>query len=198
MTDKYNTIVIDGDYLIYLCSFSTQSNKITYYTPEGDEIVTKSSVTACKKYIESKGFDFESCTRDKSVVVRKNWESIARNTCINKVNKWKAAVGASRVIIALGGSTNFRDRLPLFTKYKDRDPSNKPVKLKDVRAIVEGLYTCIISDDCEADDIISTYQYIGSKDKSYIVCTEDKDAKQTPGYMFNPRTEEIRNCSRIW
>lgn len=25
--------------------------------------------------------------------------------------------------------------------------------------------------------------------------TEDKDAKQTPGYIFNPRTEEIRFCS---
>ena len=28
----------------------------------------------------------------------------------------------------------------------------------------------------------------GHKDKSYIVCTEDKDAKQTPGYTFNPKT----------
>lgn len=35
----------------------------------------------------------------------------------------------------------------------------------------------------------------GHKDKSYIVCTEDKDAKQTPGYMYNPRTKEIRCCN---
>lgn len=32
-------------------------------------------------------------------------------------------------------------------------------------------------------------------DRSYIVCTEDKDAKQTPGYIFNPRTKEIRCCN---
>lgn len=195
MTDKFNTIVIDGDYLVYLCSFVTQSNKFTYFDADGDEIVTRKTVTACKKYIEDKGYDYESCTRDKVTTVHKNWESIAKNTAINKVNKWKKAVGASRVIIALGGPTNFRDRLPLFTKYKDRDASAKPIKLKEVRKIIESNFSCVFSDDCEADDIISAYQYKGHKDKSYIVCTEDKDAKQTPGYMYNPRTEEIRCCT---
>lgn len=198
MTDKFNTLVIDGDYLVYLCSFVTQSNSFTYFDQEGDEIVTKKTVAACKKYIEDKGFDYDSCTRDKVTTVHKNWEAIAKNTAINKINRWKNSVGATRVIIALGGPTNFRNRLPLFTKYKDRDSSSRPVKLKEVRQIIENTFTCIVSDDCEADDVISAYQYKGSKDKSYIVCTEDKDAKQTPGYLFNPRTEEIRDCSRIW
>lgn len=35
----------------------------------------------------------------------------------------------------------------------------------------------------------------GYKDRSFIVCTEDKDAKQTPGYTFNPKTKEIRCCT---
>lgn len=39
------------------------------------------------------------------------------------------------------------------------------------------------------------YQYKGRNDKSYVVCTEDKDADQTPGYKFNPRTKEIKCCN---
>lgn len=92
------------------------------------------------------------------------------------------------------GPTNFRNRLHLFGKYKDRT-GKKPAKLKEVRKIIETLFRCIVSHDCEADDLIAMYQFKGHKDKSYIVATEDKDAKQTPGYIFNPRTEEIRCCN---
>lgn len=141
------------------------------------------------------GINIDECTVEKDIVVHKNWEAIARATVANKIKKWKAATGCSRVIIAMGGPTNFRDRLALFQKYKDRPPSNKPLKLKDVRALIIETYHCVISDDCEADDIIAMYQFKGREDGSYIVCTEDKDAKQTPGYTFNPRTEEIRCCS---
>lgn len=33
------------------------------------------------------------------------------------------------------------------------------------------------------------------KPGSYVICTEDKDAKQTPGFMFNPKTKEVRDCT---
>ena len=69
------------------------------------------------------------------------------------------------------------------------------MKLKDVRKIVEHSFKCIFSDDCEADDLISEYQYRGRLDKSYIACTVDKDAKQTPGWLFNPLKETIKECS---
>lgn len=94
------------------------------------------------------------------------------------------------------GTSNFRDRLPLlYNKYKDRDSSKKPVKLKEVRELIKDLYRTESIDDLEADDIISMYQYKGHKDKSYIVCTEDKDANQTPGYVYNPRTGDIKCCN---
>lgn len=58
------------------------------------------------------------------------------------------------------GTTNFRDRLPLlYNKYKDRDSSKKPLKLKDVRLMIQDMYHCESIDDLEADDIISMYQF---------------------------------------
>ena len=94
------------------------------------------------------------------------------------------------------GDTNFRDTLPLlYNKYKDRDPSKKPIKLPEIRELIKQLFRWESIPDLEADDVISMYQFKGHLDKSYIVCTEDKDAKQTPGYMFNPKTKEIRCCN---
>lgn len=61
--------------------------------------------------------------------------------------------------------------------------------------MIKSMYHCEMIDDLEADDLISMYQFKGHKDQTYVVCTEDKDAKQTPGYMFNPRTKEIRCCN---
>lgn len=111
------------------------------------------------------------------------------------MNRLKKETGADKVIIAMGGISNFRDRLPLLHKYKDRKDAYRPSILKEVRALLKELFDTEISNDCEADDIISMYQYKGCKDQSYIVITEDKDAKQTPGYVYNPRKMEIKDCN---
>lgn len=96
----------------------------------------------------------------------------------------------------MDGKTNFRDDLALlYSRYKDRVGSYRPPNLSDVRALLKTLFSYEESIDCEADDIISRYQYLGRSDRSYIVVTEDKDAKQTPGYVYNPRKLEIRDCS---
>lgn len=39
------------------------------------------------------------------------------------------------------------------------------------------------------------YQFKGKDDRSYIAVTEDKDNKQSPGFLMNPRSLEIRDCS---
>lgn len=96
------------------------------------------------------------------------------------------------------GPTNFRTRLALlYSSYKDRKDCYRPPNLKEVRDLVITLFPYQVSDDCEADDLIGHYQYLGRKDQSYIVVTEDKDAVQTPGFILNPRTEEITDCNGL-
>lgn len=96
------------------------------------------------------------------------------------------------------GETNFRDRLDLlYCAYKsDRDPAKKPIKLSEIKELIKKMYYCEIAEDEEADDIISRYQYLSSKEVGkYIVISPDKDCKQTPGFVYNPQKDEIRNCS---
>ena len=64
-----------------------------------------------------------------------------------------------------------------------------------MRTLVENRFKCIFSDDCEADDLLSQLQYKGRLDKSYIACTVDKDAKQTPGWLYNPLKESLKDCT---
>jgi hypothetical protein len=59
------------------------------------------------------------------------------------------------------------------------------------------MYTTEYSEYEEADDLISKYQYEGRKDQSVIVVTEDKDAKQTPGWLYNPRKETLTDCNGL-
>lgn len=96
----------------------------------------------------------------------------------------------------MDGDTNFRNDLKLlYSSYKERSASYRPPNLKEVRALLKTIFPYVESDNCEADDLISRYQFRGRKDQSFIVVTEDKDAKQTPGHLYNPRKMKIQDCS---
>lgn len=171
-----------------------------YYLIEEDGTVTKSSKTKTvitkllAKNLKSNPSYKGNLTSEK--VLDPDWEKTAKNVIIGKVNKLKRLAGCTDVLIVIGGSTNFRTRLPLlYSCYKDRKDNYRPPNLKEVRELIITLFPYQVSDDCEADDLIGHYQYLGRNDQSYIVVTEDKDAVQTPGFILNPRTEEITDCN---
>lgn len=163
----------------------------------GNIIVDKPLLSSCERYLTAINVDINNCVVTKEPVAHKNWQIIVRKIAEKKINEWRNAVGATKVILAFGSPTNFRDRLALFQKYKgNRDPSRKPLLLSQIKDLLKSLYYCEMPLDAEADDIISMYQFKGSKQPgTYVICTEDKDAKQTPGFMFNPKTKELRNCT---
>ena len=159
MIQKFNTIVIDGDMLAYLAAFPTQSDRWFVRDDEGDVVIDYPTLKSCEDYLEKRNLLISDYSVTKERIVHKNWEFIARRVANNKVEEWKRDVGATNVIVAMG-TTNFRDRLPLlYNKYKDRDSSKKPLKLKDVRLMIQDMYHCESIDDLEADDIISMYQF---------------------------------------
>lgn len=82
----------------------------------------------------------------------------------------------------------------LYSKYKDRDSSKKPIKLKEIRELIQSLYKTVSIDNYEADDCLAIAQYKGRKDYSFIAITEDKDNKAVDGFMYIPRKREIIDC----
>ena len=192
------TLVIDADWLAFMAACVTH---ITWYSlVDQDGLSIKNSKTKtvitkllAKKIKENPNFKGEVVSEK---ILDPNWESTARNIMLAKANKLKRIAGCNSIIIVIGGKTNFRTRLPLlYSCYKDRKDTYRPPNLKEVRDLAITLFPYQISDDCEADDLIGHYQYLGRKDQSYIVVTEDKDAVQTPGFILNPRTETIIDCN---
>ena len=198
-TEQGKTLI--GYLLLRLAFMAACVTHVTWYSLiEEDGTVTKSSKTKTvitkllAKNLKSNPSYKGNLTSEK--VLDPDWEKTAKNVIIGKVNKLKRLAGCTDVLIVIGGPTNFRTRLPLlYSCYKDRKDNYRPPNLKEVRELIITLFPYQVSDDCEADDLIGHYQYLGRNDQSYIVVTEDKDAVQTPGFILNPRTEEITDCN---
>ena len=79
----------------------------------------------------------------------------------------------------LSGSTNFRDKIAVTRKYKDR-PSRKPVHYDALREHFlqfDGIYEV---EGQEADDALGIHQK-----EDTCICTIDKDLDQVPGWHYN-------------
>lgn len=194
MTKKV-TIVVDGDWLAFLaaCMVHPLHYIATY---QDEEVLIHTSSSTFDKKLKKLDYPQDELVLTKERRLIDGWEAQAEAIAVAKANKLRKLAGATSILIAIGGDTNFRTELNLlYSCYKDRADSYRPPVLREVRGIVKRVFDYVESNYEEADDLISRYQYLGRKDGSYIVVTEDKDAKQTPGYVLNPRSLEIKDCS---
>lgn len=109
--------------------------------------------------------------------------------------------------IYLSGDTNFRDRLPLPTKYKsNRDDLARPVHLEQCRQYLKDQHKAIVADDVEADDMLVWRAMLAknSKTEKIIVASLDKDNRQAfSTYLLdwtkeNPKVELLPEFGRLW
>jgi hypothetical protein len=200
-------ICIDGDWLIFSIACTAEELYIeASLNTEENSVKEYSNITELKNLLDSDfktirdNYTIKDCKRLK----KDYFESMA--TCkfaINaRIKKILKQTKSTDYIIALGGSTNFRVDLPLPRKYKgDRDDKQRPLLLKPLREWLLESKPCVISENEEADDIVSKYQYLGSKgiqdNTEYLACTIDKDARGTTGKVYHPIKEEVLDISGI-
>jgi len=105
-------------------------------------------------------------------------------------------------VMAMGGPDNFR--LDLYAEYKRssgrvKSKSNKPDWFNDLKSwTVEAYEGCILTDNCEADDMIRIWAI--EADAAGIqrcVVTVDKDLDCIAGNHYNPRTKVIYQVSEV-
>jgi hypothetical protein len=100
----------------------------------------------------------------------------------------KKACGADKLEIYLSGKGNFRDELPLPSKYKsNRKDLIRPLLLEDIKLYLINNHKAKVVQGMEADDMIAMRMYDGFKrDQMIIGVTQDKDACGNQGWLFNP------------
>lgn len=100
----------------------------------------------------------------------------------------QTACKADKIEIYLSGKDNFRDTIPLPTKYKSNRSDNlRPLLLTDIRAYIAKKYDAKTVDGEEVDDVVCHRMWDGYKSKQKIIgTTQDKDACGSSGWLFNP------------
>lgn len=195
-------LLVDLDPCVYACGFAGQSS--SYSVVYEDE----------QSRMQSKIF---SATQDETAgALMKRWEQETGNAIIDKeklvipdpldhvlhiVRRHLTAISEAgdRHSLAqrrqrpsfngfLSGRTNYRNELAVSAPYKgNRDKASRPYHFANIREFLIDVYHPRISENCEADDLISIIaeqnrtQHIDS-----IVVSIDKDLDQIEGWHYNP------------
>jgi hypothetical protein len=181
---KTTIAVIDGDLLAFKASAANETRSIEVtHVPTGRIKVFKHR-TEFKETIDLEKFPLTAfvindrqAAADLSYAlhtVKKMIEGICK-TC--KTDQYE---------IYLSGADNFRDTLPLPSKYKgNRDGLTRPLQLTEVKDYLINVHKAEVVIG-EADDKISIRQYDGVKSKTKIIgCSTDKDSLGTDGWIYN-------------
>lgn len=95
--------------------------------------------------------------------------------------------------VYLTGKNNFREKIATIQEYKgDRKELEKPYHYDNIRNYLIEYHGAIVSDGCEADDLLGIRQYESFVDNSgdpehcdTVLCSLDKDLRMIPGWHFN-------------
>ena len=178
--------VIDGDEICFKIAAACETRSILVTNKGNSQASSFKHRTEFKKFLE--GVNVPSDFFD--VVDVQTPEDIAN--CFHSVKvvieKIKKACGADEIEVYLSGKDNFRDSIPLPSKYKgSRADTLRPVLLEDVRKYMKTKYHAKIVDGCEVDDVVCERMYTGyTSEQKIIGVTCDKDACGSVGWLFNP------------
>jgi len=97
-------------------------------------------------------------------------------------------------VMALGGPDNFR--VDLYSEYKANRSKSKltrPDWFLDLKSDIEKDYdNCLLTDYCEADDMVRTWaEDCRKSNKDFVVVSVDKDLDCIEGKHYNPRRGEL-------
>lgn len=183
---KGNSIlVIDNDFLSFKIASVLEHKCIKVYDKDNEFVGRFKHRTEFKN---SDKFNSEHRVED-SQSLKNDYKNSMSYLFNHFIKQYLKETDTKEVILVGGGPTNFRDNLPLPTKYKgNRDDTLRPLALKECKQFGLNNYPSLISDNCEADDLISMFQFRSSLDteNKIIVLTPDKDAKQTQGKLYVP------------
>lgn len=189
-------LVIDGDWLAYKIAAAIEKRTIHVFDLQGNFVSEYKTRT---KYKESGNYNSNFEIKD-SQTLSKTYKKNISFLADKEIKIFKEKTSCKNVLIALGGKTNFRDDLSLPQKYKgSRVNTLRPVALKEVREYLAQTYNSVFSENEEADDIISKYQFRSFKEpqQRIVVCTLDKDARGTPGLLYNPEKDMLVNINGL-
>lgn len=177
---------IDADLICYKAGFVSERSFVTL--PDDSkkgEWKNKTEARSC--LVDLYGEDeAEKLVKDLTTIVVPNPKSFALATTKAMIKNICDAIGATSHKLYIDGEGNFRNNIWTIQKYKDRT-GIKPYHYTNIREYLIHTHKAIPIEKIEADDAISIAMYYGESrgGEKHIGCTIDKDAKNTPGWLYN-------------
>ncbi len=97
-----------------------------------------------------------------------------------RINKRRSREGLDPIEF----SPNFRTALAEGKAHKGTRKGDKPFHYNNLTAYILSEYDSIVSNGCEADDLICIEQFTRLTERDTIICTRDKDLRQCPGLHY--------------
>ncbi len=187
------TIVIwDGDTLSYRACAATEKRTVEVtHAPTGKTKIFKTR-TECKASLAARQKVFEPDVYKFKDLQEPEPLSHALNIMKNQISKVNDTLFADEYLICLSGKSNFRDQLPLPSRYKgNRDDLIRPLNLKDAKMYLYKHHPSLLALHREADDdlIIKGYEY-QAKGYEVILASQDKDSRGYSGLTLLDFTQE--------
>jgi len=177
-------LLADGDIIAFRCAAANESRSIKVTHKVTGQVTSHAHRTAFKEHIrdefEVDEFEIEDVREAENI-------SFAYNAINTTIEALKKSCEASEVEVFMSGKTNFRDSLPLPSKYKGtREGLDKPVQLEQCREYLKNKYKAKIAVNKEADDDLTIRAHELRKQGDIgIVATIDKDAYGTDIWLYN-------------
>lgn len=175
---------IDGDIIAYRAAAANEKRFVTAVHNETLEEERFDTATKFKEWAAGNEFDVSDFTVTPGR--EPNELSHALRTIKTMIENITREAGCDSYHVVVSGKDNFRDLLPLPSKYKGtRDDNLRPEQLAECKEYLIKHHEAEVAVG-EADDLLVSYSYQGYKSGERVVqCSIDKDAKHGPGWLYD-------------
>lgn len=186
---KEDVLILDADSIAYKAAAANESRSITASHKEKDNVTEWANRTAFRAFLKENNLTHTEADYLVVDVQEPRHISYGKSLVREIIKGYHTKTGVIAEEIYIGGAENFRDKIPLPLKYKGkRVDTLRPVQLRDIRQFMVVELGAVVVNGEEVDDVGSKRAYAGWKeDKGRVIqVTEDKDALQCSGWLFNP------------
>ena len=175
--------IIDCDLVSYRSAAANERRSIKVTHIVTGQVTEHAHRTAFKEHIRDI-FDIAEFTiEDLQHAEELRFALHSMNTTISSLVE---SCNADTYELYISGKDNFRDSLPLPSKYKGKRTGIRPVQLKECREHLINKKGAIVVNGREVDDMLAQRCYEGVRDGvQTIAVTIDGDQQGVEGYMFN-------------
>lgn len=206
MQQAKRAVLFDCDVLSYRAAAAAEERRVEVIHKKSGRTKVFKNRTEFKNFLKDIGFEYVEDAYQINDVQLPEDVSHPLHTLKLQIKKIEDTLWTDESYFFISGKNNFRDDLPLPTKYKsNRTDLLRPVLLKDCRQYLIDKYKAKVVNGCETDDalIYKGYELL-NQGYEVIIVTNDKDANAYSGlnlYNYtseNPEVIKIDGLGSLW